>query len=117
MFAAVLFASRGRAVAAVAAEQTALAAFLVLYGVTYILAVAFYKPISGTTLRMLLTHALPLLFALSRAFAHPRLSRAEWTVAGTLVTPMHFQGFVLLTVLFDAAFTIWPRLMTDFAGY
>ena len=117
VFAAVLFASRGRAVAAVAAEQPALAAFLVLYGVTYILAVAFYKPISGTTLRMLLTHALPLLFALSRAFAHPRLSRAEWTVAGMLVTPMHFQGFVLLTVLFDAAFTIWPRLMTDFAGY
>ena len=55
MFAAVLFASRGRAVAAVAAEQPALAAFLLgLYGVTYILAVAFYKPISGTTLRMLL---------------------------------------------------------------
>ena len=24
---------------------------------------------------------------------------------------------VLLTVIFDAAFTIWPRLMTDFAGY
>ena len=116
-FAAVLVASRGRPVAEVVAEQPALAGFLVLYGVMYLLATAFYKPISGTTLRMLLTHVLPLLFALSRAFAHPRLNRAEWTVAGTLVTPMHFQSFVLLTVLFDAAFTIWPRLMSDFAGY
>jgi hypothetical protein len=116
-FAAVLFASRGRAVAAVAAEQPALAGFLVLYGVTYLLAVAFYKPISGTTLRMLLTHILPLLFALSRAFAHPRLNGAQWSVGGTLVTPVHFQGFVLLTVLVDAAFSIWPRLMADFAGY
>ena len=101
----------------VAAEQPALAGFLVLYAVTYMLAVAFYKPISGTTLRMLLTHVLPLLFTLSRAFAHPRLNRTEWTVGGTLVTPLHFQGFVLLTVLFDAAFSIWPRLMSDFAGY
>jgi len=116
-FAAVLVASRGRSVAAVLSEQPALTGFLVLYGATYLLAVAFYKPISGTTLRMLLTHVLPLLFALSRAFAHPRLSRTEWTVAGSLVTPMHFQGFVLLTVLFDAAFSIWPRLMSDFAGY
>jgi hypothetical protein len=116
-FAAVLFASRGRAVAGVVAEQPALAGFLVLYGITYLLAVAFYKPISGTTLRMLLTHVLPLLFAVSRAFAHPRLSGTQWNIGGMLVTPVHFQGFVLLTVIFDAAFTIWPRLMTEFAGY
>ena len=116
-FAAVLLASRTRAVAAVVAEQPVLAGFLALYGITYVLAVAFYKPISGTTLRMLLTHVLPLLFALSRAFAHPRLRDSQWSVGGMLVTPLHFQGFVLLTVIFDAAFTIWPRLMTDFAGY
>ena len=116
-FAAALFASRSRAVAAIVAEQPALAGFLVLYGITYVLAVAFYKPISGTTLRMLLTHVLPLLFALSRAFAHPRLRDTQWSVGGMLVTPRHFLGFVLLTMIFDAAFTIWPRLMTDFAGY
>ena len=116
-FAAVLFASRSREVAAAAADQPALAGFLVLYGITYVLAVAFYKPISGTTLRMLLTHVLPLLFALSRAFAHPRLRDTQWSAGGMLVTPLHFHGFVVLTVIFDAAFTIWPRLMTDFAGY
>jgi hypothetical protein len=116
-FAAVLFASRSRAVSAIVVEQPALAAFLVLYGITYLLAVAFYKPISGTTLRMLLTHVLPLLFALSRAFAHPRLRDTQWNAGGMLVTPVHFHAFVLLTVIFDAAFTIWPRLMTDFAGY
>jgi hypothetical protein len=81
------------------------------------LAVAFYKPISGTTLRMLLTHVLPLLYALSRALSRPPLDRSEWRAAGALVTPVHFFGFVLLTVLFDAAFSIWPRLMSDFAGY
>ena len=116
-FAVALLATRGRAVLSPITAQPALASFLVLYAVTYTLAVAFYKPISGTTLRMLLTHVLPLLFALSRAFARPPLDRSEWTVGGTLVTPLHFQGFVLLTVLFDAAFTIWPRLMADFAGY
>jgi hypothetical protein len=116
-FAALLFASRVRTVAAVAAGQPALAGFLVLYAITYALAVAFYKPISGTTLRMLLTHVLPLLFALSRAFAHPRLKGTQWSIGGMFVTSVHFHGFLLLTVLFDAAFTIWPRLMTDFAGY
>jgi hypothetical protein len=116
-FAAVLIASRGRAVAAVIAEQPALTGFLALYGICYLLAVAFYKPISGTTLRMLLTHVLPLLFALSRAFADPRLRDTQWNAGGMTVTPVHFYGFVLLTVIFDAAFTIWPRLMTDFAGY
>jgi hypothetical protein len=116
-FAFVILATRSRAVLSLVAARPALASFLVLYAVTYTLAVAFYKPISGTTLRMLLTHVLPLLFALSRAFARPPLDRSEWTVGGTLVTPLHFQGFVLLTVVFDAAVTIWPRLMGDFAGY
>jgi hypothetical protein len=45
------------------------------------------------------------------------LSGTQWNIGGMLVTPVHFQGFVLLTVIFDAAFTIWPRLMTEFAGY
>jgi hypothetical protein len=116
-FAAVLCASRLRAVRGLIAGQPALTVFLVLYAVIYTLAVAFYKPISGTTLRMLLTHVLPLLFALSRAFAHPSLAGTEWQVAGASITARHFHGFVLLNVLFDAAFTIWPRLMADFAGY
>ena len=116
-FAVVMLVRRGRAVRSVIAAQPALVSFLVLYAVTYSLAVAFYKPISGTTLRMLLTHVLPLLFTVSRALTRPPFDRIEWTVGGMLVTPLHFLGFVLLTVVFDAAFTIWPRLMSDFAGY
>jgi hypothetical protein len=54
---------------------------------------------------------------MSRALAGPRLSGTQWSAGGMLGTPMGFQGVVVLTVIFDAAFTIWPRLMTDFAGY
>jgi hypothetical protein len=97
--------------------RAALAAFLALYAVVYLLAIAFYQPISGTTLRMLLTHLAPLLFILSCFFTRQPFSARTWRVAGLPIGQQHFQLLVLATIAFDLVFTLRPRLMAEFAGY
>lgn len=91
--------------------------FMVLYGVGYAAAVAFYQPISGTSLRMLLVHIAPLLFVVSRLSAHPSFHDLQWDVAGVTVRPIHFHLLMLVTILFDMAFVLPGRLTADFAGY
>ena len=117
LFAALIMTKAARGVAELMSAHRAVAAFVILYGLTYLLAVAFYKPISGTTLRMLLTHVLPLLFAISWLLTHRPFDRVEWRIGGVSLTPAHLQVFLLATALLDTAFAVWPRLTTDFAGY
>jgi hypothetical protein len=97
--------------------QAALSTFLVLYTVTYLLAMAFYQPISGTTQRMLLAHLAPLLFVLSRFFTRPPFRHHTWRIAGGPATPHHFQLLMIATIAFDLVFALRPRLLADFAGY
>jgi hypothetical protein len=93
------------------------AVFFLLYGVVYTLATAFYQPISGTTLRMLLTHVAPMLFAISALVWRTSIGARSWRVAGVTLRPMHFPVVMVAVVCFDVAFRIWPWLMVDFAGY
>jgi hypothetical protein len=98
-------------------SKPSLMLFLTLYAVGYLAAVAFYHPISGTTLRMLLVHVAPLLFVVSRLSAHPPFRDLRWQLAGVTVTPTHAHLLILATILLDVAFVVWPRLMAEFAGY
>ena len=97
--------------------HAALSVFLAFHAVAYLLAMAFYQPISGTTLRMLLAHLGPLLFILSCFFSRPPFRDRTWTIAGVSLTPLHFQLLVGATVGFDLVFSLRQRLMADFAGY
>jgi hypothetical protein len=114
--AAVALAMR-REFAALVRARGALFIFLILYAGLYMLAVAFYKPISGTTQRMLLTHVLPLLFAILYFVSRPPFRDARWSIAGLNVSIAHVHLLVLATIAMDLIFTFWPRLMADFAGY
>lgn len=91
--------------------------FLLLYGVGYAAAVAFYQPISTTSLRMLLAHVAPLLFVISRLSAHPSFSGLRWRVAGAEFGPMQAHVVLLITILLDMVFVVPWRLMDVFAGY
>ena len=91
--------------------------FLVLYAVVYLLAIAFYKPISGTTSRMILAHVAPLLFAISWFVTRRPFRDVSWQAAGVPVSLQHVHLLILATLLFDVAFMLWPRLLADFAGY
>jgi hypothetical protein len=94
-----------------------LVAFLSVYAAVYLLAVAFYKPISGTTLRMLLTHVLPLLFVLLYFLSRVPFRDTRWEIAGQVITVTHLHLLVLATIAMDSVFTLWPRVMSEFAGY
>ena len=78
---------------------------------------AFYQPISTTSLRMLLAHVAPLLFVISRLSAHPSFSGLRWRVAGAEFGPMQAHVVLLITILLDMVFVVPWRLMDVFAGY
>jgi hypothetical protein len=117
LFALALLVSGRRAVVDLVRAEPALAAFLVLYALVYTAAVSFYQPISGTTLRMLLVHVAPFLFAVSRLAAAPGLRDLRWTVAGQPLGAAHFYLAVIVTMGLDVVFVLWPRLSAEFAGY
>jgi hypothetical protein len=112
---AVVAAIRRRdAFAALLRDHLPLAVFLLCYAGLYLLAVAFYKPISGTTGRMILAHVAPLVFALSWFLTRPVFAAAS--LAGPLRVA-HLQPVVLALMLLDVAFRIWPQLFATFTGY
>jgi hypothetical protein len=117
LFAGALVVSNRAAFARLVRGRPALSIFLLLYAAVYLLAVAFYKPISGTTLRMQLTHVLPLLFVLSCLMVRRPFSETTWRVGGATLTPAHGHVGVSIAIGFDLVFTLWPRLMGEFAGY
>ena len=116
-FAVLLAASNRDAFRTMIAGHLPLFAFMLLYGTVYLLAIAFYKPISGTTTRMLLAHVAPLLFTLSYFFTRIPFRDTTWRPGGITLTPAHFHLLVLVIVLSDVAFSLWPRLFADFTGY
>lgn len=103
---------------AVIRRHVAAALFLLLYAAVYLLGIAFYAPVSGTgTTRFLIAHLTPLFFVLSSLLAASALRTTEWCVAGTRVTLQHFHLLVFVSLAFDIAFVIWPRLMNTYGGF
>jgi hypothetical protein len=107
-----------RELTAVIRRHVAAALFLLLYAAVYLLGIAFYAPVSGTgTTRFLIGHLTPLFFVLSLLLAESALRTTEWRVAGARVTLQHFHLLVFVSLAFDIAFVIWPRLMNTYGGF
>ena len=99
-------------------RHAALVAFLVLYGTSHLLLIAFYAPISGTgTTRFLIAHLTPLFYAASVYLASATIATTQWTVAGVAVTLRHLHVFTLVMLALDIAFWIWPRVITTYGGF
>jgi hypothetical protein len=99
-------------------RHAALAAFLVLYGASHLVLIAFYAPISGTgTTRFLIAHLTPFFYAASAYLASPAIADTQWTVAGVAVTLRHLHILTLVMLALDITFWIWPRLMTTYGGF
>jgi hypothetical protein len=95
-----------------------LAVFLLLYGIVYLAATAFYAPSSGTgTTRFLLAHVAPFLFATSRLFSVQAFQQCSRSIAGVTVKLTHVQLFITATVGLDLVFTLWNRLLTTYGGF
>ena len=116
-FALILMTTRWRPFRQMLRDNAAVAAFMLLYAVAYLVCIAFYQPVSGTTARMLLAHAAPLLFVLSYLFARAPFAQARWTIAGVTFTPAHFHVLVLAMLGSDLVFVLPTRLLADFTGY
>jgi hypothetical protein len=111
-------ATRWSAIRRTLARHPAVILFCGLYAAVYLPAIAFYEPISGTgTMRFLLPHVAPLLFALSALLAGRAAREQRWTVRGLTLTTASFHLFVAATVAFDIVFLVWWRLMTTYGGF
>ena len=100
-------------------RHAALVAFLVLYGLSHLLLIAFYEPISGTgTTRFLIAHLTPFFYAASRYLTHPDVvATTSWTVGGVLVGVRHLHVLTSIILAADVTFWIWPRVMTTYGGF
>ncbi len=113
-----LLVTRTGALYAMAREHLWTVLFLACYALIYLLATAFYHPISGTgTGRFLLAHALPLFFVLSRIVTSRRLAAVWWSTAGRRLDVTAFQWLVSATLLLNVALRVWPRLMQTYGGF
>jgi hypothetical protein len=95
-----------------------LVAFLIVYAVVYVLAIAFYYPTSGTgTARFLLAHLAPLFFAMSFFLSRKPIENTRWQIGALQIGVRHFHGLVFTLLAVDVAFHVWPRLMTTYGGF
>jgi len=110
--------TRRSIVARMIRSELPLVAFLIVYAVVYLFAIAFYYPTSGTgTARFLLAHLTPLFFTISYFFSRKAIRESPWQVAGTRIGIRQFHVLVLGVLTADVAFHLWPRLMSTYGGF
>lgn len=103
---AVLAVRRSEALRAMLREHRWMVVFLACYAGVYVVATAFYFPISGTgTARFYMAHLLPFFFVMSRVLSSARFNLRAFHLATTVV------------LAFDIAFRTYPRLMTTYGGF
>ena len=96
-----------------------LVSFLAAYGISHLLLVAFYEPISGTgTARFLIAHLTPFFYAASRYLSHPEVVRTtSWRIGPLTVGVWHLHAATSALLSLDVAVWIWPRVMTTYGGF
>jgi hypothetical protein len=115
-FAVVL--KKRKEVADLVRRHRAASIFLMLYAGAYLLGIAFYAPISGTgTTRFIIAHLTPFFFVLSQLLSSETVRDAEWQLAGRRITVANLHQVIFVSLAFDIAFVIWPRLMTTYGGF
>jgi hypothetical protein len=121
LYAAIVIAAlavNGQAALQVVRSKPAEGLFVLAYTGVYLMATAFYEPISGTgTTRLLMSHVTPLLFVASMLLAEPAIAATRWKVGGSTITMTHVHIFVTATIALDILFVVWPRLMTTYGGF
>jgi len=121
LYAAILIATlavNGQAVLEAVRSKPAEGLFVLAYTGVYLMATAFYEPISGTgTTRLLMAHITPLLFVASMLLAEPAIAATRWQIGGSTITMTHVHIFVTATIALDILFVVWPRLMTTYGGF
>jgi hypothetical protein len=117
-YALALIAANRKAFVVLLREHASMSGFMALYAVVYLLAAAFYNPISATgTTRYLIGHLTPLFFVIACFSAREPFRRTKWRVGALTLTPLHADLVVSATLALSLAFVLWPRLMTTYGGF
>ncbi|MCX6551373.1 MAG: hypothetical protein NTY02_10285, partial [Acidobacteria bacterium] len=113
-----LIAANRNAFLALLRRHASIAVFLVLYAAVFLLASAFYNPISATgTTRYVIAHLTPFFFVLAYFTTLEPFRSTTWRIGRIHVGPRHADMVISATLAFSLAFIIWPRLMTTYGGF
>jgi hypothetical protein len=117
-YAVALIAANRQAFASLLREHASMGVFMALYAVVYLLAAAFYNPVSATgTTRYILSHLTPLFFVIAYFSAREPFRSTKWRVGALTLTPLHADLVVSTVLAFSIGFVLWPRLMTTYGGF
>jgi len=113
-----LIAANRQALATLLREHAGMAVFMAQYAVVYLLASAFYNPVSATgTTRYVIAHLTPLFFVLAYFTTRDPFRSTRWRVGRLSLTPRHADLIVSATLAFSVVRVLWPRLMTTYGGF
>jgi hypothetical protein len=118
LYAGALIAARRRPFADLVRRHASIALFLVLYAVVFLLASAFYNPISATgTSRYLIAHLTPLFFTLAYFTTMEPFRRTTWRIGRVRIRTLHADLAISAALAYSIAFVLWDRLATTYGGF
>ena len=117
-YALALIAANRKAFVVLLREHASVAMFMGLYAVVYLLAAAFYNPVSATgTTRYIICHLTPLFFVIAYLAAREPFRRTVWRMDSLTLTPLHADLAISAALALSITFVLWPRLMTTYGGF
>jgi hypothetical protein len=118
LYAGALIAANRRSFAGLLRRHASIALFLALYAVTFLLASAFYNPISATgTTRYLIAHLTPFFFVLAYFTTMEPFGRTTWRIGRMSIRTLHGDLVISAVLAFSIVFVLWSRLETTYGGF
>ena len=99
-------------------RHASLALFVSLYAVVFLLASAFYNPISATgTTRYLIAHLTPFFFVLAYFTTMEPFRSTTWRVGRLRIRTSHLDLVISAGLAYSIVFVLWNRLATTYGGF
>jgi len=117
-YAGALIAANRRAFVELLRRHASMALFMALYAAAFLLASAFYNPISATgTTRYLIAHLTPFFFVLAYFTTKEPFRHTTWRIGALRIRTLHVDLVVSATLAFSIVFVLWPRLESTYGGF
>jgi hypothetical protein len=118
VYATALIAANRRAFSSLLRRHASIALFLALYAVVFLLASAFYNPISATgTARYIIAHLKPFFFVLAYFTTMEPFRLATWRVGRSRIGTLHADLVISGSLAYSVIFVLWSRLATTYGGF
>jgi hypothetical protein len=118
VYAGALVTANRRSFSGLLRRHASIALFLALYAFAFLLASAFYNPISATgTTRYIIAHLTPFFFVLAYFTTMEPFGHTTWRIGGMSIRTLHGDLVISAVLAFSIVFVLWSRLETTYGGF